>query len=78
MDLFSKIYYDIIMFSSQSPREGCLSDSGLLFTRLPLNKKHKKKRKKAKGREKPWLCANRTQRHSETLDILLFCSESGD
>lgn len=46
MDLFSKIYYDIIMFSSQSPREGCLSGSGLLFTHLPLNKKQKAKKKK--------------------------------
>lgn len=51
MDLFSKIYYDIIMFSSQSPREGCLSDSGLLFTRLPLNKKQQKKKKRARERE---------------------------
>lgn len=52
MDLFSKIYYDIIMFSSQSPREGCLSGSGLLFTHLPLNKKQKAKAKKKKKRQK--------------------------
>lgn len=74
---FSKIYYDIIMFSSVDPGVGRPSELGPLVHSPSLDDKEERKRwGKRKG--KLWLCANRTQRHCETQAALFFHLESGD
>lgn len=58
MDLFSKIYYDIIMFSAGGPGVDCPSEFGV-SVRLPPqknNRKRKRKREREQGGEKRQKC----------------------
>lgn len=70
------------MFLARGLVEDCPSEPGL-SVRSPSPKREsarerERNREKGGGEAKMWLCANRTQRHSETLAVLFFRSESGD
>lgn len=55
---------------------GGLESLRSLFTHLPPN--NRKMEREMENGGGMWLSANRTQRHSETLAVLFFRSESGD
>lgn len=68
------------MFSAGGPGEDCPSGPSLSLCSLTFPQTMREREKMGGGGEeaKMWLCANRTQRHSETLAVLFFRSEAGD